>query len=291
MPRFGLDMPVDQSALKPVSAAPVPCKICGGATSLFGVVDFHKACEETRGLRLPLSGVAIYYRRCATCGFLFTDAFDCWTHDQFKEHIYNDDYHIVDPDYRTVRPRSNADFVTRLWSSMRTQTHVLDYGGGNDALCATLRNNGFAAAITYDPMVPRYARRPPGKFDLVTCFETLEHLPDPAAGIALIVDCAADPGVIVYSTLTQPANFDKIGVNWWYVGPRNGHVSIFTKQALAAAWGRHGYKTIACSDDLHLAFRTLPPFFAHLQSKAESLSIQTSLVPAPAPSARDMEPA
>ena len=94
---------------------------------------------------------------------------------------------------------------------MRTQTHVLDYGGGNDALCATLRNNGFAAAITYDPMVPRYARRPPGKFDLVTCFETLEHLPDPAAGIALIVDCAADPGVIVYSTLTQPANFDKIG--------------------------------------------------------------------------------
>ncbi len=32
-------------------------------------------------------------------------------------------------------------------------------------------------------MAPEYAERPAGKFDLVTIFETLEHLPDPAAGI------------------------------------------------------------------------------------------------------------
>jgi SAM-dependent methyltransferase len=285
-----LDMPVDQSALKPVFASPIPCKICGGAAALFGVVDFHKACEEVRGLRLLLSGVPIYYRRCATCGFLFTDAFDCWTHDQFKEHIYNDHYYTVDPDYLTLRPGSNAGFVIRLWDAIKGQTRVLDYGGGNNALCKALLNNGFAAAVNYDPMVPEYAERPPGKFDLVTCFETLEHMPDPNAGISQILDCVAEPGLIVYSTLLQPANFDKMGVNWWYVGPRNGHVSIFTKQALAIAWGRYGYKTIACNDNLHLAFRTLPTFFAHLQSKADSLSIQTSLVPSPAP-ARELEPA
>jgi 2-polyprenyl-3-methyl-5-hydroxy-6-metoxy-1,4-benzoquinol methylase len=125
-------------------------------------------------------------------------------------------------------------------------------------LCTSLRANGFLEAVTYDPMVPEYARQPEGKFDLVTCFETLEHLPDPVAGIERIVDCVAEPGAVFYSTLTQPADFDKQGVGWWYVGPRNGHISMFTKQALALAWARHGFKTAALNDNLHLAFRTMP---------------------------------
>jgi hypothetical protein len=47
-------------------------------------------------------------------------------------------------------------------------------------------------------------------------------------------------------------------MSWWYVGPRNGHISIFTKQALAAAWGKHGFKTASFNEGVHLAFRTLP---------------------------------
>jgi hypothetical protein len=41
-------------------------------------------------------------------------------------------------------------------------------------------------------------------------------------------------------------------------GPRNGHISIFTKQALAAVWARHGYSNVSLSDGIHVAFRTLP---------------------------------
>jgi len=248
--------------LKTVSAEPLPCKICGGTAALYGVVDFHKSCEEARGVRLPLSGVPIYYRRCSSCSFVFTDAFDGWTDEQFKSHIYNDDYHAVDPDYRSARPNSNAEFVARLWSPYKAETRVLDFGGGNDVFCAALRATGFPVAVTYDPMVPEYARRPDGKFELVTCFETLEHLPDPAAGIALILECVAEPGLIFVTTYAQPADFNQYGLNWWYVGPRNGHISIFSKQALAAAWGRHGYKIVSLSDNFHFAFRTLPTFLA-----------------------------
>jgi hypothetical protein len=68
---------------------------------------------------------------------------------------------------------------------------VLDNGGRNDVFCTALRANGFPVAVTHDPMVPEYARRPDGKFDLVTCFETLEHLPDPTAGVSQIVGCVA----------------------------------------------------------------------------------------------------
>jgi 2-polyprenyl-6-hydroxyphenyl methylase/3-demethylubiquinone-9 3-methyltransferase len=251
-------MSVDRLTLNPVSSASLACKICDTAAPLYGVVDFHKSCEERRGLQLPISGVPIYYRRCPSCGFLFTEAFDAWDEDQFKTHIYNESYHAVDPDYLTARPSANADFVATTWATHKTDMRVLDFGGGNDVFCSALRASGFPVAVTYDPMVPEHAAKPSGKFNLVTCFETLEHLPDPLAGIARIIECAADPGAIFYSTLTQPADFDNHGLAWWYIGPRNGHISIFTKQALAAAWGRHGYKSAALNDGIHLAFRTLP---------------------------------
>ena len=276
-------MPATLSALRPVCAAPLPCKICGNPAELFDVVDFHKSCEEPRGLRLPLSGVPVYYRRCRSCGFLFTDAFDDWSQADFKAHIYNDGYQAIDPDYRTERPGINARVVTELWAGHVANTSVLDFGGGNDVLCTALRANGFPRAATYDPMVPEHARRPEGKFDLVTCFETMEHLPDPVAGLASIITFVAEPGLIFYSTLLQPSDLDKHGAAWWYVSPRNGHVSIFTKEALALAWGRHGYKTVSFSPILHLAFRTLPSYLAHLQSRVDGLPTPNdSIATAPA---------
>jgi 2-polyprenyl-6-hydroxyphenyl methylase/3-demethylubiquinone-9 3-methyltransferase len=258
-------------ALRPVSPEPVPCKICDAPAGLYGVVDFHKSCEERRGLRLPLAGVPVYYRHCTACGFLFTDAFDDWSTDDFKAHIYNDGYHAVDPDYETARPSSNVDLVAGLWGAYKADLKVLDFGGGNDVLCAGLRTRGFPVAVTYDPMVPAHAQRPDGKFDLVTCFETFEHLPDPAAGIARILECVAEPGLIFYSTLTLPSDFEQHGLAWWYVGPRNGHISLFTRKALAMAWGRRGYKSVSFSENAHLAFRTLPPFLSQLQARADRL--------------------
>lgn len=252
-------MPFAELGLRPASPAQLPCKICDSPSPLYGVVDMTRSCEILKGLQIPMSGVAIYYRRCTACGFLFTDAFDDWGHREFKTHIYNDDYHIFDPDYQTKRPAGNARLVADLWSGQKADIRVLDYGGGNDVLCSTLRAEGFKETVTYDPMVAEHAGRPEGKFDLVTCFETLEHLPDPLAGIGNIVEHVAEPGAVFYSTLTQPDDFHNLGLGWWYVGPRNGHVSIFTRQALAVAWGKFGYRTLSLNAGTHLAFRTLPP--------------------------------
>jgi 2-polyprenyl-6-hydroxyphenyl methylase/3-demethylubiquinone-9 3-methyltransferase len=250
--------------LKPVSANPQPCKICGGAAALFGVVDFHKSCLEVAGKRLAPCGIPIYYRRCPACEFLFTDAFDDWTADEFKLHVYNKDYHVLDPDYQSRRPQANAGTVVRLWGQAKSALRVLDYGGGNDAFCAALRLNGFPVATTYDPMTPAHARPPDGRFDLVTCFEALEHTTDPVGEIGRIVEFVAEPGLVLFTTLVQPANFAEQGVNWWYVAPRNGHISLFSRKALAAAWGRYGYKLGWFDENLHIAFRELPPFAANL---------------------------
>ena len=263
-------------ALRPASSSDQPCKICGGMAALFGVVDFNKHCSAPgEPPLLPLCGVPVYYRRCAHCGFLYTDAFDDWSVDDFRNYIYNDEYARLDPEYAQKRPQDNASVVQKFWGELRSTHRVLDYGGGNDVLCATLRAQGFTTAVSYDPIVPQYAERPEGKFDLVTCFETLEHMPDPVAGIGAIVECAAEPGLIFYSTSLQPSDLHLYGLSWWYVAPRNGHVSMFTPQALAAAWGRFGYKTVSFNACTHFAFRTLPSSLGHLQNKVGDLG-QTS---------------
>ena len=72
-------MPAESRALTvliPLASRSAVCKCCGKPADLFGVVDFHKSCEDRRGPPLPLSGVPIYYYRCPNCGFLFTTAFD-----------------------------------------------------------------------------------------------------------------------------------------------------------------------------------------------------------------------
>ena len=251
-------------SLKPISATIAPCKICDAPAPLYGVVDFNRCCQIPGAVKLPVTGVPVYYRCCDACGFLFTDAFDDWSAADFKAHIYNDGYLAVDPGYIDARPRHNANFIQSLFDAHKKSVRVLDYGGGNDVLCTELRKAEFAAAVTYDPFVPEFAQPPDGKFDLITCFETLEHMPDPVVGAGAIAERLADPGLVLFSTLLQPQDFDQLGMNWWYVGPRNGHVSLFSREALNKAWHYHGYQIGSFNSNMHVAYRRLPEFANHL---------------------------
>jgi 2-polyprenyl-6-hydroxyphenyl methylase/3-demethylubiquinone-9 3-methyltransferase len=252
------------AALRPPSPEPRPCKICSASAPLYGVVDFSRSCEMARGIHLPLVGVPVYYRRCIACGFLFSDTFDDWTEADFQRHIYNDDYITVDPDYAETRPSATAALVTQLFGANKTSLRVLDYGGGNGKLGELLRADGFSVVETYDPFTPEHAQLPETVFDLVTSFETFEHLPDPNSGIADIVERLANPGLVLFTTLVQPEDFDRLRMAWWYIAPRNGHISIFTRRALALAWQRHGFSFGSIDDNRHVAFRQLPDFAKHL---------------------------
>jgi hypothetical protein len=239
------------------------CKICGGPSPLHGVVDFHKSCIEAQGKALSLSGTPVYYRRCRACGFLFTEVFDDWSTEAFLKHIYNQDYTIVDPDYLSARPENNARVVAQTFQSSRDALSILDYGGGNGLLARCLTENGFRAT-TYDPFTA-FSARPQGPFGLITSFEVMEHLPYPSLIVADMKRLLTDDGVILFSTLTQPADFDDLGLRWWYVGPRNGHVSIYSRRALAILFQQSGLGLVSLSDLVHMAFhRKVPAFASHL---------------------------
>lgn len=246
--------------MQAVCAERVPCKCCGASAFPYGVVDFHKNCEIHRQRRvLGVSGVPIYYHRCPECGFLFTTAFDDFSKEDFLEHVYNDDYVLVDPDYLGDRARGNAEMLMQLFSAERP-SRILDYGGGNGVLADRLREAGFPEVVSYDPFVPSHAGRPEGRFDCVVCFEVVEHSTDPERTFAEMLDFLDEPGLIVFSTLLQPDDFERQGLDWWYCGPRNGHVSLFSRESLRALLEPMGLGCASFNANLHVLFREIPDF-------------------------------
>jgi 2-polyprenyl-6-hydroxyphenyl methylase/3-demethylubiquinone-9 3-methyltransferase len=246
--------------LRPFAEDEIACKICGGAARKFGRVDFSRNCEEVRGKRLPSTGILIGYRRCATCSFIFTDAFDDWSPADWAAAVYNDAYAEVDPDYAGRRPDASAAMVVKLFGSLAGQLRVLDYGGGSGRLAQRLRDAGFTQAATFDPFHPEHATRPDGRFTLVTCFETVEHMPDPKAGAADLAGFLGDDALLLFSTVLQPPEIGQIGLGWWYVGPRNGHISLHSQDSLRRLWAGLGMQTVTLGGPVHVAFRKLPSF-------------------------------
>jgi tetratricopeptide (TPR) repeat protein len=241
---------------------PLPCKICGGSSLLFGLVDFHKSCMEAQGKRLNLSGIPVYYWRCAACRFVFSDSFDRWPEETFARRIYNADYPLVDPDFASLRPEGNARLIADAFSSSRSEISILDFGGGSGRLAEILRERGFSA-VTYDPF-STHRELPQLRFNLITCFEVLEHAAQPAESLRRMHSLLEEEGLILFSTLLQPKNFDTIGLNWWYAAPRNGHVSLYSADSLIRLFAMVGLRVASYNENLHLAYRQVPGFARHL---------------------------
>jgi hypothetical protein len=251
--------PEDGRVHFPAPAAPevVPCKICGKPAPFYGFVDFNKACLESIGIRMPTYGFAIYYRRCPACEFLFTDAFDGWSPAEFRIHIYNSEYARLDPEYAEQRPAGNASLIANLFGAHKDTLRILDFAGGNGHFGECLRVSGFANCDTYDPFTPGHDTLPDGTYGLITCFEAFEHAPDQDRLVQSIMERLAEDGVVVFSTMVQPDDFDKIGMRWWYVAPRNGHISLHSRKSLSLLWERHGCTVSSVSDHLHMACRSI----------------------------------
>ncbi len=251
------------ASFQPVVPLTTPCKCCGTIASLCGVVDFNKNCNVQAKSPLPFSGIPIYYHRCPNCQFIFTVACDDFTPEDFARYIYNGDYILVDPDYKETRAKSNAAYLAQTFSASK-DIRLLDYGGGNGLLAEELRQAGFTNVDTYDPFVPEFAALPDKKYTCIVSFEVMEHSPTPQQTMDAMNGLLDTPGVILFSTLTQPASMMKEGLNWWYAGPRNGHISLYSTKGLSLLTQKYGFYFGSLSDGLHLLWREMPPAAAHL---------------------------
>ena len=87
------------------------------------------------------------------------------------------------------------------------------------------------------------AQRQPGAFDLVTCMEMLEHVPDPAVALAALQRLVRPGGDIVVSTLNRtPRAFAVAILGAEYIArvlPRGTHEYLkFIRPSELARWGR-----------------------------------------------------
>lgn len=79
-----------------------------------------------------------------------------------------------------------------------------------------------------------------------------------------MVSLLKQQGIIIFSTLVQPEAFARIGLSWWYAGPRNGHISLYSSASLTHLFEPHGMKVKSFSENIHLAYAEVPAFAAHL---------------------------
>jgi SAM-dependent methyltransferase len=233
--------------------------VCASKTRLFDVVDLNKSCEEGNGLQLPLSGVAVYYARCDGCGFCFAPEMCAWPVTEFSEKIYNADYAQVDPDYLERRPLANADQLKSLMGGRPPPLKHLDYGGGNGLLSRTLLEAAWNS-VSYDPFAnPDVLPSTLGKFDLITAFEVFEHVPDPQALLVVLKGLLAVNGLVYFSTLLSDGEIVAGGkLGWWYAAPRNGHISLYTRESLSTLARRNGLYFVSLSPVSHLFISGTP---------------------------------
>jgi len=207
------------------SAPKAVCKICGRQADFFGCADMGKTCGSEEDQFMPRACTYLAYHQCPFCGFLFTPDLDGWTPEMFENRIYNDDYLKVDGDFLEVRPRQAAGSLASRLGSWGSRLEILDYGGGRGALEAELRKRGYASVATYDPFFHARKDFPDHASDLILSIEVFEHVPSPHHLMSDLLSLLRRDGLIFFTTLLQPDNLAEQGISWWYLAPRNGHIS------------------------------------------------------------------
>ena len=248
------------------SAPPAPpapgCRACG-STDL--VLRGKKSGEFIRR--------EFAFHRCRACELLFVEPFSGFE-------IYNDayyrgagpdpfvDYETEYRDYRrTDRAREFADLARLAEAHLAVAPPSaaplawLDFGCGAGGFLKFLRERasfaGRPLALTGHD-VGSYAellrstdgfrildfaeitRAPSAQFDVISLIEVIEHLPEPAATVALVSRLLKPGGLLLLTTgnLDSPVA-RRHGIHYRYCAPEI-HVSLFNPRCLARLYAAHG---------------------------------------------------
>jgi hypothetical protein len=190
------------------------CRVCGEQAGFF---------DEATVLRK----YTVRYDRCATCGFIQTES-PYWLEEAYSSAIAMQDVGIMG------RNLVNCELTTAVLNLLLPEVQrCVDYGAGHGVFVRLMRDRGFDFRW-YDRHASNdYARgfeyEPGQPCDLLTSFEVLEHLTDPVADLAEMMNLSEN---LFISTLPVPNPTPKVS-DWWYFMPSSGqHISFYTPESL-----------------------------------------------------------
>jgi hypothetical protein len=190
------------------------CRICGGASEAFAST-------------LLLSKHQVSYFRCRTCRFIQTEP-PHWLEEAYSEAISTLDVGVM---WRNLHNASVTSAVISLL--FPNGSRFLDYAAGYGTMVRLMRDRGFDFYWSDRYAKNLYARGfehiPGRKYDLLTAYEVLEHLPKPLEDIAQMLDLA-DNVLASTEIVPEPAPMPP---NWWYYAVKGGqHISFYGADSL-----------------------------------------------------------
>lgn len=228
--------------------SPISCYVCGGE------------CEKH-----VWSGRHIYWR-CLDC---FTSQVIPRPSDSDLSNFY-DSFHLTEPEggiYHEVEDRMRVEFPAKVDLLLRhgghPNSHLLDVGCGKGFfvkaateanICAEgidISASGVAYAVNVLGVIATagrledYAHREWNqKFDIVTFWATIEHLPDPLVMLQAIFDCLKPGGILLCDTCLGNSFWEKFlpGHSQWFDAPQ--HLFVFSEAGLLQLLKKAGFSII-----------------------------------------------
>ncbi|MBL4908066.1 MAG: class I SAM-dependent methyltransferase [Sneathiella sp.] len=222
--------------MKSLSEKTISCLVCYHPVTYIGDIDSNRsAADAFVGKRVFRDyGEPIPYHQCTSCKLIFSNHYASWCDEDYSQFIYNSDYHLVDPPFENERPISNAEWLHRciLSGNLAGKPSILDYGAGNGRFLQELQQLGYQDLAGIDKFCSFSRGDLSNQYDIVTCFEVLEHSLDPAQIIKDCINFLKEGGTFFFSTLLLPQYSQSEVLSWWYIAPRNGHICIHTEESL-----------------------------------------------------------